>query len=239
MSLGRKGTLHRDGDLRGRPPWRQDPNPPESVGVSPEPRYPWEIGYTKGPTSSEQDDRGLRTAEFSFRDDQYSTLRDGSGRRRLTDDEHFALHDGRDHRRHESGDEYEDEGARADLERELQDLQEQSRHEKKVLDSLADQITTLKAEVEEQRRRKPAYCNSCSAVTLQVDAAAQSLLGAAGHVARTLLRDVNADRAELLDTVMRYLEPVKHLDPELEELYARAQVTVDQIASERERVRTY
>merc|ERR1712232_342714 len=73
---------------------------------------------------------------------------------------------------------------------------------------------------------KPASCASCRAVTLQVDAAAQSLLGSAGHVARTLLRDSNADRRELLETVLSYMEPVKHLDPDLENLYDRAQASL-------------
>merc|ERR1719229_1878508 len=98
---------------------------------------------------------------------------------------------------------------------------------KQVLDGLAEKIQALRGEVERQRRTKPERgCASCHAVTLQVDAAAQSLLGSAGHVARALLRDMGADRAELLETVLRYLEPVKHLDPDLEDLYDRAQASL-------------
>lgn len=111
---------------------------------------------------------------------------------------------------------------RRELERELEALHAESERGKQVLESLDEKIHALRAEVERQRRLKPAQCSSCRTVTLQVDAAAQSLLGSAGHVARTLLRDPTADRYELLDTVLRYVSPVKHLDPELEELYARA-----------------
>lgn len=122
--------------------------------------------------------------------------------------------------------EYEaDRARRMALERELEDLQSESERGKQALDGLGEKIRGLRAEVEEQRRQKPAQCSSCRTVTLQVDAAAQSLLGAAGHVVRTLLRDANADRGELLDTVLRYVEPVKHLDPDLESLYARARET--------------
>ncbi|CAK0888554.1 unnamed protein product [Prorocentrum cordatum] len=141
-----------------------------------------------------------------------------------------------------------DRSRRIALERELQELEDESERGRQVLDSLDEKIRTLReeagvrrrrlrrrrrrprrrsggtADVEQQRLLKPERgCSACRAVTLQVDAAAQSLLGSAGHVARTLLRDPDADRAELLDTVLRYLEPVKHLDPDLEELYGRAQ----------------
>mmetsp|Transcript_63383 Transcript_63383/g.151273 ORF Transcript_63383/g.151273 Transcript_63383/m.151273 type:complete len:182 (-) Transcript_63383:39-584(-) len=111
------------------------------------------------------------------------------------------------------------------LERELLELQAESERNQRMLETLNDKARNLRAEVERQRRVKPAQCSACRAVTLQVDAAAQSLIGAAGHVARTLLRDADADRGELLGVVLRYLEPVKHLDPDLEELYARAEVT--------------
>mmetsp|Transcript_66603 Transcript_66603/g.179332 ORF Transcript_66603/g.179332 Transcript_66603/m.179332 type:complete len:176 (-) Transcript_66603:59-586(-) len=124
-------------------------------------------------------------------------------------------------------DQYEDCGRRLALERELEELQSESAQGKQVLDSLAEKVQALRAEVERQRRTKPERgCASCHAVTLQVDAAAQSLLGSAGHVARSLLRDVGADRAELLETVLRYLEPVKHLDPDLEDLYASATASI-------------
>lgn len=120
-----------------------------------------------------------------------------------------------------------DRSRRIALERELQELQEESERGQQVLDSLDEKIHSLRQEVEQQRRLKPERgCSACRAVTLQVDAAAQSLLGSAGHVARTLLRDPGADRTELLDTVLRYLEPVKHLDPDLEELYERAQASL-------------
>jgi len=108
------------------------------------------------------------------------------------------------------------------LERELEELTAESARGKQVLDSLDDKIRSLREQVERQRMLKPSHCSSCQTVSLQVDAAAQSLLGSAGHVARTLLRDPNADRLELLRTVLRYVEPVKHLDPELDELYAQA-----------------
>jgi len=108
------------------------------------------------------------------------------------------------------------------LERELEELKAESSRGKQVLDSLDDKIRSLREQVERQRMLKPRHCSSCQTVSLQVDAAAQSLLGSAGHVARTLLRDPNANRMELLATVLRYVEPVKHLDPDLEELYAQA-----------------
>eukprot|EP00928_Gymnodinium_smaydae_P080357 TRINITY_DN64070_c0_g1_i1.p1 TRINITY_DN64070_c0_g1~~TRINITY_DN64070_c0_g1_i1.p1 ORF type:complete len:211 (+),score=46.01 TRINITY_DN64070_c0_g1_i1:58-633(+) len=108
------------------------------------------------------------------------------------------------------------------VEREYRELLRERQRGEEALHGLERRVEMLRAEVEEQRRRKPTRCNSCKAVTLQTDAAAQSLLGAAGHVARTLLRDAASDRAALLDTVLRYIEPVKHLDPELEELYDRA-----------------
>eukprot|EP00434_Breviolum_minutum_P040415 symbB.v1.2.035913.t1/scaffold4947.1/size32529/4 len=109
------------------------------------------------------------------------------------------------------------------------ELQRESEHGKQVLDNLAVKIQSLRAEVERQRKLKPERgCSSCHAVTLQVDAAAQSLLGAAGHVARTLLRDPSANRSELLSTVLQYVEPVKHLDPDLDNLYNRAQATLNQ-----------
>jgi len=108
------------------------------------------------------------------------------------------------------------------LERELEELKAESARGKQVLDNLDDKIRSLREQVERQRMLKPRHCNSCETVSLQVDAAAQSLLGSAGHVARTLLRDPNANRLELLATVLRYVEPVKHLDPDLEELYAQA-----------------
>eukprot|EP00933_Yihiella_yeosuensis_P063735 TRINITY_DN66973_c0_g1_i1.p1 TRINITY_DN66973_c0_g1~~TRINITY_DN66973_c0_g1_i1.p1 ORF type:complete len:182 (-),score=47.40 TRINITY_DN66973_c0_g1_i1:357-902(-) len=120
-----------------------------------------------------------------------------------------------------------DRSRRQALEQELQELQSESEKGKEVLDGLATQIHGLRSEVERQRQLKPERgCASCHAVTLQVDAAAQSLLGAAGHVARTLLRDPNANRAELLDTVLQYVEPVKHLDPDLEELFVKAQASL-------------
>lgn len=119
-----------------------------------------------------------------------------------------------------------DRAKRLALERELAELRAESERGKQVLDSLDEKISSLRAEVERQRRLKPAHCGSCRTVALQVDAAAQSLLGSAGHVARTLLRDANADRAELLETVLRYVEPVKHLDPDLESLYARASASL-------------
>lgn len=120
-----------------------------------------------------------------------------------------------------------DRARRAALERELQELNDESERGRQVLDSLDEKIRSLRSEVERQRRLKPERgCSACRAVTLQVDAAAQSLLGSAGHVARTLLRDPEADRAELLDTVLRYLEPVKHLDPDLEDMYDRAQASL-------------
>eukprot|EP00913_Durusdinium_trenchii_P030873 g28915.t1 len=104
-----------------------------------------------------------------------------------------------------------------------------SEHGKQVLDNLAVKIQNLRAEVERQRKLKPERgCSSCHAVTLQVDAAAQSLLGAAGHVARTFLRDPSASRSDLLSTVLQYVEPVKHLDPDLEQLYNRAQGNLNQ-----------
>eukprot|EP00929_Paragymnodinium_shiwhaense_P014850 TRINITY_DN122816_c0_g1_i1.p1 TRINITY_DN122816_c0_g1~~TRINITY_DN122816_c0_g1_i1.p1 ORF type:complete len:218 (+),score=50.01 TRINITY_DN122816_c0_g1_i1:161-814(+) len=112
------------------------------------------------------------------------------------------------------------------LEREYAELQAEKERGQEALDGLAERIKQLRQEVEVQRRRKPASCASCRAVTLQVDAAAQSLLGSAGHVARTLLRDADADRKELLSTVLRYMEPVKHLDPDLEDLYERAQASL-------------
>mmetsp|Transcript_41337 Transcript_41337/g.74770 ORF Transcript_41337/g.74770 Transcript_41337/m.74770 type:complete len:243 (+) Transcript_41337:44-772(+) len=111
------------------------------------------------------------------------------------------------------------------LERELQELQAESDRNQRMLETLNDKARNLRAEVDRQRRMKPAQCSACRAVTLQVDAAAQSLIGAAGHVARTLLRDADADRGELLGVVLRYLEPVKHLDPDLEELYVRAEAS--------------
>lgn len=116
-----------------------------------------------------------------------------------------------------------DRSKRIALENELEELQAESERSKQVLDELSEKIRSLRAEVERQRRRKPTQCGACRAVNLQVDAAAQSLIGSAGHVARTLLRDAGADRVELLDTVLRYLDPVKHLDPDLQALYARAQ----------------
>merc|ERR1719221_2492639 len=120
-----------------------------------------------------------------------------------------------------------DRARRMALERELEDLRTESERGQEVLDNLDEKIKSLRAEVERQRRNKPASCASCRTVTLQVDAAAQSLLGSAGHVARTLLRDPNADRTELLETVLRYVEPVKHLDPDLEELYSRATASLE------------
>lgn len=116
-----------------------------------------------------------------------------------------------------------DRSKRMALETELEELQAESERSKRVLDELSEKIRTLRSEVERQRRRKPTSCSACRAVNLQVDAAAQSLIGSAGHVARTLLRDAGADRVELLDTVLRYLDPVKHLDPDLQALYTRAQ----------------
>merc|ERR1712232_545736 len=80
--------------------------------------------------------------------------------------------------------------------------------------------------VEVQRRKKPASCASCPAVRLQVDAASQSLLGSAGHVAKALLRNENADRRDLLETVLQYLEPVKHLDPDVQLLYDQAEASL-------------
>mmetsp|Transcript_27075 Transcript_27075/g.76475 ORF Transcript_27075/g.76475 Transcript_27075/m.76475 type:complete len:201 (-) Transcript_27075:40-642(-) len=119
-----------------------------------------------------------------------------------------------------------DHDQRIELERELEELQAESAHHQQVLGNLGEKIRSLQAQVERQRQRKPQRsCASCRAVTLQVDAAAQSLLGAAGHVARALLRDRDADRVELLDTVLQYVEPVKHLDPELEDLYSRAEAS--------------
>ncbi|CAE7816703.1 unnamed protein product [Symbiodinium sp. CCMP2592] len=121
-----------------------------------------------------------------------------------------------------------DRARRLALQKELEELQRESEHGKQVLDNLAVKIQSLRAEVERQRKLKPERgCSSCHAVTLQVDAAAQSLLGAAGHVARTLLRDPSADRSELLGTVLQYVEPVKHLDPDLDDLYNRAQASLN------------
>jgi len=117
------------------------------------------------------------------------------------------------------------------LERELEELQVESERSKRTLDSLAAKIQSLQAEVEIQQRQKPTHCHACRTVSLQVDAAAQSLLGCAGHVVRTLLRDTRTDRSELLGTVLCYLDPVKHLDPDLEELYVRAQASVDTTCS--------
>lgn len=119
------------------------------------------------------------------------------------------------------------------MEREYSDLQAERERGAQSLDELGQRIHSLRQEVEDQRRRKPSSCSSCRAVTLQVDAAAQSLLGSAGHVARTLLRDSNADRRELLETVLSYMEPVKHLDPDLEDLYHRARASLDTAASSR------
>eukprot|EP00435_Cladocopium_sp_Y103_P049357 s95_g14.t2 len=122
-----------------------------------------------------------------------------------------------------------DRARRLALQKELEELQRESEHGKQVLDNLAVKIQSLRAEVERQRKLKPERgCSSCHAVTLQVDAAAQSLLGAAGHVARTLLRDPSANRSELLSTVLQYVEPVKHLDPDLDNLYSRAQASLNQ-----------
>mmetsp|Transcript_45475 Transcript_45475/g.106291 ORF Transcript_45475/g.106291 Transcript_45475/m.106291 type:complete len:161 (+) Transcript_45475:48-530(+) len=121
-----------------------------------------------------------------------------------------------------------DRARRLALQKELEELQRESEHGKQVLDNLAVKIQSLRAEVERQRKLKPERgCSSCQAVTLQVDAAAQSLLGSAGHVARTLLRDPSADRSELLSTVLQYVEPVKHLDPDLDDLYNRAQASLN------------
>eukprot|EP00929_Paragymnodinium_shiwhaense_P062807 TRINITY_DN31371_c0_g1_i1.p1 TRINITY_DN31371_c0_g1~~TRINITY_DN31371_c0_g1_i1.p1 ORF type:complete len:249 (-),score=74.79 TRINITY_DN31371_c0_g1_i1:31-777(-) len=113
------------------------------------------------------------------------------------------------------------------LERELVQLRRETAKGKQVLTDLDERIAELRSEADEIRRRKPAKCGSCRAATLQVEAAAQSLIGAAGQVARTLLKDSAADRTELLATVLRYVEPVKHLDGDLEELYERALESVE------------
>eukprot|EP00927_Polykrikos_kofoidii_P068332 TRINITY_DN63701_c0_g1_i1.p1 TRINITY_DN63701_c0_g1~~TRINITY_DN63701_c0_g1_i1.p1 ORF type:complete len:197 (-),score=27.86 TRINITY_DN63701_c0_g1_i1:319-909(-) len=112
--------------------------------------------------------------------------------------------------------------SRAAMEREYTKLQIAKEQGQETLSSLDARIQTLRQQVDAQRQQKPSHCASCRAVTMQVDAAAQSLLGSAGHVARTLLRNPLADRQELLRTVLRYVEPVKHLDPELDDLYERA-----------------
>merc|ERR1719468_598796 len=70
------------------------------------------------------------------------------------------------------------------LERELEELTAESVRGKQVLDNLDEKIRSLREQVERQRMLKPRHCSSCQTVSLQVDAAAQSLLGSAGHVAR-------------------------------------------------------
>merc|ERR1712204_10903 len=93
--------------------------------------------------------------------------------------------------------------------------------------NVEQELRSLQAEVDRQRKAKVERgCASCRPVSLQVDAATQSLLGSAGLVAGTLLREPNADRGDLLQAVLQYVEPVKHLDPELESLYQRATVAL-------------
>eukprot|EP00401_Gymnodinium_catenatum_P052780 CAMPEP_0117497328 /NCGR_PEP_ID=MMETSP0784-20121206/21126_1 /TAXON_ID=39447 /ORGANISM="" /LENGTH=385 /DNA_ID=CAMNT_0005292347 /DNA_START=15 /DNA_END=1169 /DNA_ORIENTATION=- len=120
-----------------------------------------------------------------------------------------------------------------DIDQEYSELLAEKERSQAALESLSSRIQSLRQEVDAQRRNKPTSCASCRAVTMQVDAAAQSLLGSAGYVARALLRDPNADRRELLDIVLRYMEPVKHLDPDLEDLYSRAQANVQSAPKEK------
>eukprot|EP00746_Dinoflagellata_sp_MGD_P108342 gnl/MRDRNA2_/MRDRNA2_46268_c0_seq1.p1 gnl/MRDRNA2_/MRDRNA2_46268_c0~~gnl/MRDRNA2_/MRDRNA2_46268_c0_seq1.p1 ORF type:complete len:192 (-),score=46.37 gnl/MRDRNA2_/MRDRNA2_46268_c0_seq1:67-642(-) len=123
---------------------------------------------------------------------------------------------------------YEEQRARRlQLEAELERLEAECAHGDEVLAEQAREIEALRGRIERQRAQKPSGgCRACSAVPVQVAAATQSLLGAAAQLARALLENPDADRGPLLAMMLRYVEPVKHLDPALEDLYARAKAVL-------------
>lgn len=112
-----------------------------------------------------------------------------------------------------------------ELERQLAYLQRENEDTNKKVTRQRAENDSLKKKLERKRAHdKSKWCPTCDVLPAQVDALLQSLTGICANVF-TIFTDANVkdnfSRQELVNMMLEYIDPVKHLDPRLEELFEK------------------
>lgn len=133
---------------------------------------------------------------------------------------------------------YEEEKAKqAELEKQLEYLHGENVRQTELIAEQQREIEEIKRSIAVQKGRKAMRCPSCEVVPLQVQAALQSLVGVSASLFTKLSQAGNEGeegitREELLQTVLDYVEPCKHLDESLDDLYSQVYAMLQQMQQE-------